>query len=731
MKKSIIFISFAIIALFASCAEDDSLIANNPRHIVITAEMPDDNITRASLTQKDGSLDMLAQLDEDDELELVVEQDGKIYHIDGTTFFDRIPISKLSDNKKTCTFEFDLREEVDPNRPYTLYGVVGMYNIVIGDIDEKDVALAYCSIGRSAGTGISLYFKLESGKELKAAKFKHFTAYELLHVTNTDNKPLYFEFGGYEAADKWYYMNYSIYFPDCTIMGDDNYIGNGYGPQKAINPGETKHFLSSYVPTGKKMSNARIRAIVNGNEITSSNTKSSDVNIEIGKAYHMYAIWDGKELKFGKEDIHETIIYPTSSYELSEDGKTLIKWLGDETEIDLSADPAFDKVEIIDFKAFAWSRANSIKLSNNVKKIEKWAFDYAHIGKIYLPKSLSFIGDEAFYDCEYLEEVHIEDLSAWCKIHFSDVRSNPLTYARSLYLKGEKVVNLVIPSNVDKIENICFHGADIETLTMSDNVTEIGKDAFSFCENLNNIQFSSNLFYIGYCAFRSCTSLEEIWLPESLNYIGDLSFDLCKNIRTIYIGKNLQYIYFPFRCSNLKNFIVSNQNKNLFAEDGVLYSNVYNYSDTKEYSLDHVSLACYPGGRSDKSFTLPDFATDIQDYAFMQSKSLTTIILHSGMTEIGALTYLFNNTEVPNLEKVIIYATTPPSSYSGVSGTEAYEYGYGVNPNTTLYVPSESIEAYKADQYWRQFKTILPIDGGMPIPDNEVIGDGSGDGPVD
>lgn len=731
MKKSIIFISFAIIALFASCAEDDSLIANNPRHIVITAEMPDDNITRASLTQKDGSLDMLAQLDEDDELELVVEQDGKNYHIDGPTFFNRIPISKLSDNKKTCTFEFELREEIDPNRPYTLYGAVGMLLRIGSDNGTKKI-VGITSINRNSGlNGIPLYFVLESGKLTSAAKFKHFTAYEIMHLTNTSTNAVHIHFGGFETDSPWYHWMAQIILPESTVIGSDNYQGNGYGAEETINPGETKEFLSWYLPTGKKMSNARIRAIVNGNEITSSNTKSSDVNIEIGKAYHMYAIWDGKELKFGKEDIHETIIYPTSSYELSEDGKTLIKWLGDETEIDLSADPAFDKVEIIDFKAFAWSRANSIKLSNNVKKIEKWAFDYAHIGKIYLPKSLSFIGDEAFYDCEYLEEVHIEDLSAWCKIHFSDVRSNPLTYARSLYLKGEKVVNLVIPSNVDKIENICFHGADIETLTMSDNVTEIGKDAFSFCENLNNIQFSSNLFYIGYCAFRNCTSLEEIWLPESLNYIGDLSFDLCKNIRTIYIGKNLQYIYFPFRCSNLKNFIVSNQNKNLFAEDGVLYSNVYNYSDTKEYSLDHVSLACYPGGRSDKSFTLPDFATDIQDYAFMQSKSLTTIILHSGMTEIGALTYLFNNTEVPNLEKVIIYATTPPSSYSGVSGTEAYEYGYGVNPNTTLYVPSESIVAYKADQYWRQFKTILPSDGGMPIPDNEVIGDGSGDGPID
>lgn len=301
MKLTKILFALIMLAVFGSC-KDEFVDNTNSRHIVITAELPDDNLTRASLTQKDGSLDMIAHLDEGDELSLAVEQDGKLYQINGPTFFNRVPVSKLSDNRKTCTFEFDLREEVNPNRPYNLYGANGMMGIMIGDLDGREVGLAYGSFGRSAGTGIPLYFKLESGKDVKTAKFRHLTAYEVLHVTNTDNTPLYFQFGGFEAADKWYYMTYSIYFPDCSIHGDDNKVWNGYGPEETINPGETKIFLSCYVPTGKKMSNAKLRAIVNGNEITSSNTKSSDVNIEIGKAYHMYVSWDGKDLKFGKDE---------------------------------------------------------------------------------------------------------------------------------------------------------------------------------------------------------------------------------------------------------------------------------------------------------------------------------------------------------------------------------------------------------------------------------------------
>ena len=558
--------------------------------------------------------------------------------------------------------------------------------------------------------------------------------YEVLHIQNSSQQDIKFHFEGeaFNVDERWYYDFFWINLPTFQIQGSNENFGpvNTDEEDLVIKAGESKIFLTNYAPTGKKIKNARLNAVINGQKISSTNTLSSDVELEIGKAYHMYATWDGKELKFGKEDIRETIIYPTSSYQLSEDGKTLVKWLGEETEIDMSADPAFDEVEIIGYKAFAWSTAKTIKLSNKAKEIEQWAFNYASTKKIYLPKSITTIAYEAFAKCTDLEEVHITDLSAWCKIRFTDAWSNPFTYASSLFVNNDKIVDLVIPDDIDKIGKYTFRGADIETVTMSDNVTDIGEDAFSFCENLKRIQFSSNLAVIDYCAFRGCKSLEEVWLPESLNYLGDMSFDLCNKIRTVYIGKNLHYIGFSFRCSNLENFIVSNQNKYLFAVDGILYSNVFKYStETNDYILDHASLTCYPGGRSDNSYTLPDFAIYIQDFAFMQSKNLTTVILHSGMTEIGSLNYLFNETEVPNLNKVIIYATTPPSSYSGHSGTHSYEYGYGINPHTTLYVPSESVDTYKADENWGKFGTILPLGSGMPDDDADVIDDDPAEDP--
>jgi len=737
MKQIKIFLGLILLVVLVSC-NDESYYYNSSRHVVITAELPDAHQTRACLIQKEGSLDMIAQF-KDDNISVFAEQDGKTYKINGSDFWGNIPLV-ISENKKSCTFEFDLREEIDPNRPYKLHGVNNVMTTVIGTIsDEESAATAVGSLYREEGlNGVPLYFEVEDGRDISKVEFKHFTAYEILHVTNTSDEPIVFQYGGYEADELWYYYCYQIIFHNgVEIFGNDNYQGNGYGSQTVIAPGETKDFLSCYIPTGKKMVNAKLRASVNGNEIYSSNTKSSDVAIKVGNAYHLYATWNGKELKFGKEDIRETIIYPTSSYQLSEDGKALIKWLGTETEIDMSADPAFDNVERIGCYAFSsnyW--AKSIKLSDNVKEIREYAFEVAEVERIYLPKSLTFIGADAFKNSYCLKEVHITDLSAWCNIRFSqamyNLSCNPLTSAHSLYLNGEKIVNLVIPDDITKIEYGSFSGADIETLTLSDNVTILDDYAFSSCQNLKTIHFGTKLTEIGHRVFINCKSLEEIILPESLEYIGNLVFDLCDNIKKVHIGENLKTVGTAFRCSNLKEFDGSSQNRYYFVKDGILYRNDYSYSsEAKDYYLEHICLAQVPGGREQDSFVVPDFVTVIDESAFLQCKNLSSIVLHSSIKDVSFINLIFSKDEVPNLKSVEVLATTPPSAcllgYGDYNG--AYSYALAINPDATLYVPDGCVDLYKAHPYWSKFTTILSLGSGMPSDDGTVIDDDSPEDP--
>ena len=60
----------------------------------------------------------------------------------------------------------------------------------------------------------------------------------------------------------------------------------------------TGAIVSAYVPTGQKIQDARMVATIDGNVVKSENTKSSEVSLQQGHAYHLYASWSNGRLRF-------------------------------------------------------------------------------------------------------------------------------------------------------------------------------------------------------------------------------------------------------------------------------------------------------------------------------------------------------------------------------------------------------------------------------------------------
>ena len=84
-----------------------------------------------------------------------------------------------------------------------------------------------------------------------------------------------------------------------------------------------------------------------------------------------------------------------------------------------------------------------INLSKSLTSIGKEAFlNCSSLTSIDLPnENVSTVGKDAFKNCNTLTTVNITNLSAWCNIAFNNVYSNPLFFAKRLFVNGTKIIN--------------------------------------------------------------------------------------------------------------------------------------------------------------------------------------------------------------------------------------------------------------------------------------------------
>ena len=81
--------------------------------------------------------------------------------------------------------------------------------------------------------------------------------------------------------------------------------------------------------------------------------------------------------------------------------------------------------------------------------------------------------------------------------------------------------------NVIKIGDEAFKGKSLESVTIGDNVTDIGKSAFSGCTSLKSVRIGKNTATIGGSAFYDCP-LTYLSVPTSVTTVGDDAFNSVK-----------------------------------------------------------------------------------------------------------------------------------------------------------------------------------------------------------
>lgn len=313
MKKIInnisIMCSMVLLIVLGACADETGLMGRGEQ-IVVTATMPDDGPTHQSgmlksvaVSSDDNSLDLITKWKSGDKIQVFVRQDNKVYKVS-----EESAIYNISSDGKTCSFNFSLPSSIDGARVYDVIGVTGISaqavdNEVIASSTMKRMILD--SNGEATSPMWFVTAKTNTATNFQA-KFQHLGTYEILHVKNSSSGDLTFRHMGFEVSQPWFkYHDNTVLNNTYDPTASFTEPGDTESPPILIKAGATGKILSWYIPSGKLMTNAKLIGLINGKSLTSSNTKSSALPIERGKAYHMYATWDGKQLKF-EDDSHGT-----------------------------------------------------------------------------------------------------------------------------------------------------------------------------------------------------------------------------------------------------------------------------------------------------------------------------------------------------------------------------------------------------------------------------------------
>ena len=217
----------------------------------------------------------------------------------------------------------------------------------------------------------------------------------------------------------------------------------------------------------------------------------------------------------------------------------------------------------------------TIVIPEGVDEIPDYAFGYcSSLESIDLPDSVRTFGGSAFYNCENLTSIEIpegvEELSAlmllegcnslesitlpgslttlgyrwmfsgtkimdiyfngslsqWLNIDFrgDDNYSLPMTRICNLYIQGEKLSNLIIPTDVTSVPDYAFQYINLNSVTFSDRNKKIGENAF-YGSSVASVRMYDSLTSVGTNAFANCASLKKVFFIGEESKWSSIAFN--------------------------------------------------------------------------------------------------------------------------------------------------------------------------------------------------------------
>ena len=234
------------------------------------------------------------------------------------------------------------------------------------------------------------------------------------------------------------------------------------------------------------------------------------------------------------------------------------------------------------------------------------AFEHTQFWSVFLPESLTMIGECAFNGVPLKSIV---------------IPSNVVYIGKDAFNRCKSLSSIVISNSVVSIENGAFrYCCSLEEIILPNKIKFITKSVFSGCRSLRRIMIPDGVLSIDDFAFAECNSLANINIPASVTGLGNGVFRGCSSLESIAVPSGVRLMTGnPFAGWNGQLQFLSS---NFVYEDGVLY----NKNKTKIISF----------RKRVKKYVIPECVTCIGDGAFMYCNILSSVIISEGVICIGA-----------------------------------------------------------------------------------------------
>ena len=244
--------------------------------------------------------------------------------------------------------------------------------------------------------------------------------------------------------------------------------------------------------------------------------------------------------------------------------------------------------------------------------------------------------------------------------------------------------------------------SQITSFTFGEAVEYIPSYLCSGMENLTSVTIPESVTSIGYAAFYNCTSLTSVTIPNSVTSIGDEAFRRCSSLTSITIPNSVTSIGDDafYGCSNITSVTWNAKNCNTYN----FGSQVTSFEFGNEVEVVPSSLC--KGMEKLTSVTIPNSVKTIGASAFDGCARLGKISLGTGLEEIAANAFA----GCTRLYDIYTYATYPPFA----------EESSFANYNVYVYVPCDSKRDYTLDPVWGKFKFIECIESEDATTDGDV-----------